>query len=51
MTVALCALPTLLLAAESPSAGEWPFRVFLDDQPIGEHRFSVRADGSGPRGR
>lgn len=29
-------------AAGAAEEGDWTFRVFLDDKPIGEHRFQVR---------
>jgi hypothetical protein len=28
-----------------PASGEWNFRVLLDDSPIGEHRFTLAANG------
>jgi hypothetical protein len=28
-----------------PPAGDWNFRVLLDDKPIGQHRFTVSAQG------
>jgi hypothetical protein len=33
------------LAVGSPASGEWVFRVLLDDKPIGEHRFTLSAQG------
>jgi Family of unknown function (DUF6134) len=29
----------------SPPSGEWTFRVWLDDKPIGEHRFTLSTQG------
>ncbi len=38
-------------ADEAPTAGArtWAFQAFLDGKPIGEHRFTVTADGNGGR--
>jgi Family of unknown function (DUF6134) len=42
---ALCA--ALLLAAASASrAQDWDFQVFLDDAPIGYHRYTLREQGA-----
>uniref|UniRef100_UPI000D3D0455 DUF6134 family protein n=1 Tax=unclassified Variovorax TaxID=663243 RepID=UPI000D3D0455 len=48
--VVLAALSALLNGAASasaagPAAGEWDFRVLLDDAPIGEHRFALATAG------
>jgi hypothetical protein len=48
--VVLAALYALLNGAASasaagPAAGEWDFRVLLDDAPIGEHRFVLATAG------
>lgn len=32
----------LLFSGNALSDGAWPFKVYLDDQPVGEHRFSVQ---------
>jgi hypothetical protein len=32
-------------SANGPASGEWNFRVLLDDSPIGEHRFTLAANG------
>lgn len=36
------ALATLLFSGVALSDGAWPFKVYLDDQPVGEHRFSTQ---------
>ena len=47
MTLALFLSMALLSVSvtASASAGEWRFRVFLDDAEIGYHRFSLHGDG------
>lgn len=32
----------LLFSSNVQSDGSWPFQVYLDDQPVGEHRFSTQ---------
>jgi len=32
--------------APRPGTRSWPFKAFLDDKPIGEHRFTVVTDGA-----
>jgi hypothetical protein len=34
-----------MAATDLPASGEWAFRVLLDDKPIGEHRFTLTAQG------
>ena len=43
------ALAASVHAAEP--AGDWNFRALLDGEPIGQHRFSVVAQGDGQIGR
>ena len=47
---ALCAWPLAMAALDPPTAGAaapaWTFRVLLDGQPVGEHRFSASAPGA-----
>jgi hypothetical protein len=47
--VAAAAAPEAAVAGDAPLSGEWIFRVLLDDRAIGEHRFTVRADGADTR--
>ena len=51
---ALCAWPLAMAALDPPAASAaapvWTFRVLLDGQPVGEHRFSASApDADGER--
>jgi Family of unknown function (DUF6134) len=39
------ALVTAVPVVGAPAAGEWAFRVLLDDKPIGEHRFTLSTQG------
>lgn len=41
--------PALLNAATDDSSRALEFDVYLDDSPIGFHRFSIQSDGSGTR--
>lgn len=36
------ALLGLVYSSHALSDGSWPFKVYLDDQPVGEHRFSTQ---------
>ena len=38
-------LAATTLAQAAPAGGEWNFRALLDGKPIGQHRFSVSAQG------
>ena len=52
VALVLAAAPLLAHAAdEPPKAGTrtYAFRAFLDDKPIGQHRFTVVTDGAGGR--
>ena len=49
---AMCIWPLAVAASDTPmeSASDWTFRVLLDGQPIGEHRFRLSGDrGAGER--
>lgn len=41
----LCALGAAAAEPFAPVSGEWNFRALLDGKPIGQHRFSVSAQG------
>ena len=43
LRVVLLSLVALLFSGAAQSDEVWPFKVYLDDQPVGEHRFSVKA--------
>ncbi|HSC63273.1 MAG TPA: DUF6134 family protein [Caldimonas sp.] len=49
LALAVAALPGPSAAAELAPTGDWSFRVLLDDKPIGQHRFSVQAEGAETR--
>ena len=38
------ALLGLVYSSHALSDGSWPFKVYLDDQPVGEHRFSTQTN-------
>ena len=44
-TTLLAALFAGGAAAAPPAGGEWNFRALLDGKPIGQHRFSISAEG------
>lgn len=37
----------LFFSSSAFSDDAWPFKVYLDDQPVGEHRFSTKTDKDG----
>jgi Family of unknown function (DUF6134) len=41
-TFSSASLVGLFLSFSAMSDDSWPFKVYLDDQPVGEHRFSVK---------
>lgn len=45
LLAALCGAATSTASAAGPTGGEWDFQVFLDDKPIGEHRFALATTG------
>ena len=45
MGVAALGVPASAVEPISPPAGEWNFRALLDGKPIGQHRFSLSAQG------
>ena len=45
LSVSLGLLTTLSTHAASAPTGEWTFAAFLNDKPIGEHRFSISGAG------
>ena len=45
MLAALCGAASSTAFAAGPAGGEWDFQVFLDDKPIGEHRFALATTG------
>ena len=45
LLAALCGAAISTASAAGPTGGEWDFQVFLDDKPIGEHRFALATTG------
>ena len=44
--LALAAMAATAQAADAPATRVYAFKAFLDDKPIGEHRFTVAGDGA-----